>query len=81
MRTRHAPLWRVVTGAVLCNELARDAALWNLLLLGEAAKQVPEHIRLEHSVIEWRKIAGFRDMLAHGYFWLDEDIIWDVIEN
>jgi uncharacterized protein with HEPN domain len=63
------------------NELARDAALWNLLVLGEAAKQVPEHIRLEHSAIEWRKISGFRDVLAHGYFGLDEDIIWDVIEN
>ena len=63
------------------NELARDAALWNLLLLGEAAKQVPEHIRLEHSAIEWRKISGFRYVLAHGYFGLDEDIIWDVIEN
>jgi uncharacterized protein with HEPN domain len=63
------------------NELARDAALWNLLVPGEAAKQVPEHIRLEHSAIEWRKIAGFRDVRAHGYFGLDEDIIWDVIEN
>ncbi|MGB5451333.1 MAG: DUF86 domain-containing protein [Sedimenticolaceae bacterium] len=63
------------------NELARDAVLWNLLVLGEAAKQVPEHIRLENSAIEWRKISGFRDVLAHGYFGLDEDIVWDVIEN
>ena len=62
-------------------ELARDAALWNLLVLGEAAKQVPEHIRFENSAIEWRKISGFRDVLAHGYFGLDEDIIWDVSEN
>ena len=63
------------------NELARDAVLWNLLVLGEAAKRVPEHIRLENSAIEWRRISGFRDVLAHGYFGLDEDIIWDVIEN
>lgn len=63
------------------NELVRDAALWNLLVLGEATKQLPEHIRLANSAIEWRKISGFRDVLAHGYFGLDEDIIWDVIEN
>jgi len=71
----NAPLRRDVARAVLCHELVRDAVLWNLLVLGEAAKQVPAHIRLEHSAIEWRKISGFRDVLAHGYFGLDEDII------
>lgn len=61
--------------------VVRDAVLWNLLVLGEAAKQVPEEIRAAHSMIEWRKIAGFRDVLAHGYFGLDKDIVWDVIET
>jgi uncharacterized protein with HEPN domain len=63
------------------NELACHAVLWNLLVLGEAAKQVPETIRNGNAEIEWRKIAGFRDVLAHGYFGLDEDIIWDVVTN
>ncbi len=63
------------------NDMVRDAVLWNLLVLGEATKQVPESIRTEYPAIEWRKIAGFRDVLAHGYFGLDEDIIWDVIET
>jgi uncharacterized protein with HEPN domain len=63
------------------DDLARDAVLWNLLVLGEAAKQVPENIRVANPTIEWRKIAGFRDVLAHGYFGLDEDILWDVIES
>ncbi|RLB53556.1 MAG: nucleotidyltransferase [Deltaproteobacteria bacterium] len=59
----------------------RDAILWNLLVLGEAAKGVPADVRARFPAIEWRKIAGFRDVLAHGYFGLDEDIVWDVIEN
>ena len=63
------------------NGMLLDAVLWNLLVLGEAAKQVPENIRAANPTIEWRKIAGFRDVLAHGYFGLDEDIIWDVIET
>jgi uncharacterized protein with HEPN domain len=31
--------------------------------------------------IEWNKLAGLRDIVAHKYFGLDEDILWDVIQH
>jgi uncharacterized protein with HEPN domain len=29
--------------------------------------------------IAWRRITGLRDVLAHGYFGIDDDIVWSVV--
>lgn len=58
-----------------------DAVVRNLEIIGEAVKMIPESTRLEHANIEWRKIAGLRDILAHQYFGVDVEIIWDVLQN
>ena len=50
-------------------------------IIGEAAKIIPESIRVEYPNIEWKKIAGLRDILAHHYFEVDLDIVWDIIQN
>ena len=58
-----------------------DAVVRNLEIIGEAVKMIPESIRLAHPNIEWKKIAGLRDILAHQYFGIDIDIIWDILKN
>ena len=52
-----------------------------LLIFGEAVKHIPDHVRREMPEIEWRKIAGMRDWLAHVYFSVNSDILWDVIQT
>lgn len=38
-------------------------------------------IRSRYPNIQWRKFAGLRDILIHAYFSLENETIWDVIQN
>lgn len=63
------------------DSLVVDGVVRNLEIIGEAAKNVPAHIKERYSDIEWRKIAGLRDILAHEYFGVDLEVLWDIIEH
>ena len=58
-----------------------DAVLRNLEVIGEAVKMLPEEVRSRGRDVEWKKIAGLRDILIHRYFGIDLEIIWDVVRN
>jgi uncharacterized protein with HEPN domain len=58
-----------------------DAVVRNLEVIGEAAKKVPPEVRRRKPGVEWKKIAGLRDVLIHEYFGIDLDIIWDIVQN
>ncbi|BAZ78852.1 DUF86 domain-containing protein [Sphaerospermopsis kisseleviana CS-549] len=63
------------------DELRFDAVIRNLQVIGESVKQIPPEIRNKYPDIEWRKIAGLRDILVHAYFSLEDEIIWDIIHT
>jgi|SRR5699024_8581362 len=63
------------------NDLVVDAVIKNILVIGEAVKNIPEEVRQLYPHIEWRKVAGMRDMMIHGYFSINIEIVWDVVIN
>ena len=60
------------------SRLYRKAIVMSILNIGELAKNLPNDFKSEHNEIPWKKIAGMRDIAAHGYHEMDDSIIWDV---
>ena len=61
--------------------MKQDAVIRRLEIIGEAAKKVPQNFRDKYPDIEWRKIAGLRDVLIHGYFGVDIEKIWLIVKK
>lgn len=60
----------------------QDAVLYQLVVLGEAAKAVLEAeptVADRHPAIEWRAMARMRDRIAHRYWTMDPAIVWETI--
>ena len=50
-------------------------------IVSEAARNLPDGIKQSHPEVDWRAIAGTRNRLIHGYFAVDLDIVWAIIQN
>src|SRR3954467_8783682 len=57
----------------------RDAILYQIVILGEAAKAVAKadpSLASELSEVEWSLLARMRDRVAHRYWETDHEIVW-----
>jgi uncharacterized protein with HEPN domain len=56
-----------------------DAVIRNLEIIGEAAKHISKRVKEKHHDIDWKAMAGMRNILAHEYFGVRMGIIWKTI--
>jgi uncharacterized protein with HEPN domain len=61
------------------DDRAFDAVVRNLQLIGEVVKSLPDDVCDRYSEVEWRKIAGLRNILVHAYFTIEDEIVRDVV--
>lgn len=59
--------------------MIRFASIKQIEIIGEAARYITEDTRKKFPDIEWKEIAGLRNILVHEYFGIDTDLIWQIV--
>ena len=67
--------------AFISDRKTQDAVIRNLEIIGEASRNLSDELKAQSNEIEWTKIIGFRNILAHEYFGVSIPIVWDIVQN
>ncbi|HYA41817.1 MAG TPA: DUF86 domain-containing protein [Syntrophobacteraceae bacterium] len=57
------------------------AILYDMAVIGEAARRVPSYIRGLYPEIPWREMGDLRNVVIHEYFGVDLQIVWETIQD
>ena len=63
----------------LKSTLVQDAVLRNLQVLAESTQRLSDSLKSQHAKIDWRAIAGFRNVLVHDYLGVDVERVWQIL--
>ncbi|RLD79260.1 MAG: hypothetical protein DRJ10_09085 [Bacteroidetes bacterium] len=58
-----------------------DATMMNFIALGETVAKLSQNFKDQNNHVEWHKIQAFRNIIAHDYFGIDEDEVWQIIKH
>jgi len=62
-------------------DMAYDAVLRNLAVIGEAVRALPTETRALFPDVPWSSIAGLRNIVIHEYFRVNPDLILDIVDS
>jgi len=61
----------------------QQAVIMSLIIIGEAATKVMDgyaEFVQAHAEVPWRNMRGMRNRIAHGYFDINLDVVWDTVQ-
>lgn len=61
--------------------MIQDAVVRNFEIIGKATKRISQNLRQSYPDVQWKRIAGFRDVLIHDYLRVYYDDVWGIIER
>jgi len=57
----------------------------SFIIIGEEIKRIDrytdEQLLPNYPAIPWKSVKGMRDKIAHGYFEIDTDVVFDTLKN
>lgn len=56
-----------------------DAVIRNFEIIGEATKNLPDHIKNKYPHIPWEEMYRLRNKISHEYFGIDYEILWNIV--
>lgn len=59
----------------------QDAVIRNLQTLAESTKRLSEPLKAGRPEVDWRNIAGFRNVVVHDYLGIDLKQVWQIVEQ
>ena len=65
----------------LADRQLRDAVVYNLQIIGEAAYKVSDTFKEAHPEIDWFKITGLRHRIVHDYRHVDDETLWRITQK
>jgi uncharacterized protein with HEPN domain len=65
----------------LKDEKTASAVLYELTIIGEAARVLTDSLKTELVEVPWIDIIGMRNRIVHEYFSIDYDVLWNTIEK
>ncbi len=66
----------------LSDKRTQQAVVMSLIIIGEAATKVMDgypDFATAHAEVPWRSMRGMRNRIAHGYFEINLDVVWETV--